>query len=68
MCIRDRKKVPLVVDMFSPVSLYVGLKVKRARFYEGERFGMHALQISSAADLPPPEWWEQFNKFTESAL
>lgn len=63
-----KKRVPLVVDMFSPVSLYVGLKVKRARFYEGERFGMHALQISSAADLPPPEWWEQFNKFTQSAL
>jgi uncharacterized membrane protein YgcG len=63
-----KKKVPLVVDMFSPVSLYVGLKVKRAKFYAGEQFGMHALEISSAADLPPPAWWEQFNKFTQSAL
>jgi hypothetical protein len=62
------KKVPLVIDMFSPVSIYVGLKTKRMKFYEGEQFGMHHVEVNSPDDLPAPEWWEQFNRFTQSAL
>jgi len=63
-----KKKVPLVVDMFSPVSIYVGLKTKRMNFYEGEQFGIHHLEVGTVADLPASEWWDQFNRFTESAL
>jgi hypothetical protein len=62
------KKVPLIIDMFSPVSIYVGLKTKRMKFYEGEQFGMHYLEANGPDDLPGVEWWEQFNLFTQSAL
>ena len=64
----NRKHVPLVVDVFSPVSLYAHLKTKRMKFYAGEQFGMHALEVSTAGDLPDVGWWSQFDLFTESAL
>jgi len=63
-----KKKVPLVVDIFTPVSLYQGLKAKRMKFYAGEQFGMHALEADRVTDLPDTDWWAQFDRFTESAL
>ena len=63
-----RKKVPLVVDVYSPVSLYVGLKAKRMRFYAGEQFGMHDVEVNTVADLLGADWWARFDRFTESAL
>jgi hypothetical protein len=65
------KKVPLVIDVWSPVSLWKGMMYKRAAFYRGERFAMRSLELQH--DAPPDTLandacWSRFNRKATAVL
>ena len=65
------KKVPLVIDVWSPVSLWKGMMYKRMNFYRGERFAMHSMILQH--DAPPDALesnpcWQKFNRKATAVL
>lgn len=64
------KKVPLVIDVWSPLSLYYAMHRKRDAFYREERMTVHCVTAKVApgglaAGLPDPEWWVRFDVATK---
>jgi hypothetical protein len=63
------KKVPLVIDMYTPVSLYNGMKEKRREFYLSQEFDVHYEHADvSGSPSVNLEFWEQFNRKAVSVL
>ena len=56
------KKVPLVVDVWSPVSLYNAMRAMRLRFYKGERFQIAHHECTGMTDLPGNEFWTRYDR------
>lgn len=62
------KRVPLVIDMWSPVSLYIAIKNKRLAFYKGEQFRLHYKEMSVKEDMPDDDFWKQFDRKAAAVL
>lgn len=58
----DEKRVPLIVDMWSPIGIFQGLFWKRHKTYKREDMTIHHVEARDVSELPPPEFWETFNK------
>jgi hypothetical protein len=56
----ENKRVPLVVDMWTNLSLFAGLFWKRWRMYRAEGFSCRRLRVESVADALGPHW-ERYN-------
>jgi hypothetical protein len=54
------KRVPLVLDLW--IKMFQGAFYARMRHYKEEDFERHMLEAASVADLPPPEFWAQFDR------
>lgn len=61
------KKVPLVVDVWSPVSLWTGLRYMRQAYYKDEDMSIRHITASSVSDLPGEDWFECYNRSTRTA-
>jgi len=74
------KKVPLVVDVYSPVSLFTAMFRSRLRMYKGEHYDVHHVTVtgSEGSDLQcdwtcrgmecDEEFWSQFNRRATAVL
>jgi len=62
------KKVPLVVDMWSPVSMYVAMRALRLKFYRGEQFHVHYVEASGEEDAPGEVFWRRFDRVASRVL
>jgi hypothetical protein len=62
------KKVPLVIDMFTKVSMFWGMSEKRRNFYNGEEFAVHNISITGKDDMPAKSFWDIFNRKATSIL
>ena len=62
------KKVPLVVDVWSAVSLWSGQKQRRVRFYTEEELTVHFTRADAATWRVDPEYWARFNRRATAVL
>ena len=63
------KKVPLVVDVWSPVSLWNAMKANRLRFYNGEDFAVAFTTVHvDDPRLPGDAFWERYNRKATAIL
>ncbi len=62
------KKVPLVVDIWSPVSLYNAMRSMRLRFYKGERFQIAYVDCTGPADAPADAFWKRYDRAALNVL
>ena len=64
------KKVPLVIDVYTPVSLWNAMKESRLRFYTAEDFAIEYATVHvDDPQLPPDEFWNtRYNRKATSIL
>jgi hypothetical protein len=63
------KKVPLVIDVYTPLSLYYGMMEHRVKeFYLQEEYDMHYQTASHDGTKPPAAFWQQFNRKAVNVL
>jgi hypothetical protein len=62
------KKVPLVVDVWSPVSLYNAMRAMRLRFYQGERFQIAHHDCTGTDDMPAEAFWKRYDRKAVNVL
>ena len=54
------KRVPLIVDMW--IDMFKGPFYRRLKYYRDEEFETYPVKATGVGDLPPPEFWAQFNR------
>ena len=62
------KKVPLVIDFFPPLSLYLGLAHIRRGFYYDENYRVHDAVVTGLHDMPSHDYLERFNTRATAVL
>ena len=63
------KKVPLVIDVWTPVSLWNAMKAARLRFYTGENFTVAYKTVHVEEPvLPPAAFWQRYNRKATAIL
>lgn len=53
------KQAPLVIDFWTPVSVFAGLHRKRCKHYAAEDFSQHAVRAAAVSDIPAG-FWDRF--------